>query len=56
MRLLKRISKFFRNRSLKEGFAALPSETVGLDTPVDDFGFLLSEFLGVTSFFPEDKK
>ena len=37
MRLLKRISKFFRNRSLKEGFAALPSETVGLDTPVNDF-------------------
>jgi hypothetical protein len=33
------------NRSLKEGFAALPSETVGLDTPVYDFGSCFLELL-----------
>jgi hypothetical protein len=45
MRLLKRTAEFLRNRSLKEGFAALPSETVGLNTPVDDFRSCFLELL-----------
>lgn len=42
------VSQLWENkdkRGLKEGFAALPSETVGLDAPMNDFRSCFLELL-----------